>query len=45
MREAEARWKREEGTYRDDISCIVVYLPATVAALRDRVQYAQAVGL
>ena len=25
-----------EGTYRDDISCIVVYLSATVAALKER---------
>ena len=30
------RWAQVEGTYRDDISCIVVYLPATVAALRAR---------
>ena len=24
---AELRWMEEEGTYRDDITCIIVFLP------------------
>ncbi len=24
---AEARWKEEEGSYRDDITCIIAFLP------------------
>jgi len=27
VRLAEQRWKEEEGSYRDDITCIVVFLP------------------
>ena len=27
-------WRREEGSYRDDITCTVIYLPHAVKALR-----------
>ena len=30
------RWAQVEGMYRDDITAVVVYLPATLKALRER---------
>ena len=31
--EAAQRWKRFEGSYRDDITAVVVYLPETISTL------------
>ena len=30
------RWAQVEGSYRDDITALVVYLPETIATLRER---------
>ena len=29
-----AKWRQEEGDYRDDITAIVIYLPSVVSTLR-----------
>jgi len=33
---AAIRWAQVEGNYRDDITAMVVYLPETIATLRER---------
>ena len=34
--ESSRRWREAEGNYRDDITAMVVYLPETIATLRER---------